>query len=74
MSSWTAANDRRDDEAAAPVIFGTAIRAHYHAVGLLSYLAGSRDSPGWFGAGCPPECGGLKPGEKAQPAPSYWRR
>ena len=72
--SWSAADRKPDDEAAAPVVFGTHIRAHFHAVGLVSYLAGHNTSPGWFGAGCPPECGGLRPGETAEPAPTYWRR
>ncbi|HEY5473403.1 MAG TPA: hypothetical protein VIK32_09475 [Candidatus Limnocylindrales bacterium] len=72
--SWTAANRGPDDDAAAPVIFGKHIRAHFHLVGLVGYLAGHSASAGWFGPGCPPECGGLRPGEKAEPAPPYWRR
>ena len=72
--SWTAANRGPDDDAAAPVIFGTHIRAHFHAVGLVSYLAGHRESEPWFGRTCPPQCGGLKPGETYGPAPEYLRR
>jgi hypothetical protein len=72
--SWTAANRVRDEEAPPPIVTGPGIRAHFHARGLVRYLAGHADSPGWFGKGCPPECGGLRPGETAEPAPTYWRR
>jgi hypothetical protein len=75
--SWAAANpapDAAGPDAAAPIVFGRAIRAHFHRKGLVAYLAGHANSPGWFGKGCPPECGGLRPGETAEPAPTYWRR
>lgn len=72
--SWTAAN-RGPEEAAAPVVFGRHIRAHYHyRDGVIGYLAGHRESEPWFGRSCPKECGGLRPGETYGPMPEYLRR
>jgi hypothetical protein len=48
---------------------------HYHrAAAGVTYLAGHRTSPPWFGTACPPECPGLLDGERyGGPMEDYWR-
>jgi hypothetical protein len=72
VASWHRANPRVPVGDPEPEVFGKHIRAHYHRGPGGGYLAGHRESPGWFARGCPPECGGLKPGETAEQAPGYW--